>query len=186
MNLFIHLDYCGIIYFKPEKEVELMDNIAGAVMKKMIEYFDGDVRRINHAIKVYGFAKSIGELESVAGDELTILETAAILHDIGIKESERKYSSSAGKYQEIEGPPVARCLLQGFGLSDEFVDRVCYLIGNHHSYGKIDGIDFQILVEADFLVNIYEDDAKPEHIESIERKYFKTAAGSAFLRSMYL
>ncbi len=163
-----------------------MANISGTIMKKMIEYFDGDVRRVNHAIKVYGFAKSIGELESIAEDKLKILETAAILHDIGIVESERKYSSSAGKYQEIEGPPVARNILREFDLSGEFIDRVCYLIGNHHSYGKIDGTDFQILVEADFLVNIFENNSKLEHIEVIGQKYFKTDTGIGLLKSMYL
>lgn len=163
-----------------------MSQLSGLVMKKMIEYFDGDVRRINHAIKVYGFAKSIGELEGIAGEKLDILETAAILHDIGIKLSEIKYSSSAGKYQEIEGPPVARDILKEFDPDSAFTERVCYLIGNHHSYGKIDGVDFQILVEADFLVNIFEDGMERSQIETICRKYFKTATGTRILESMYL
>jgi hypothetical protein len=160
-------------------------NIVSATMKKMIKYFDGDVKRINHALKVHGFAKSIGELENIPEDKLGILEVAAILHDIGIKESERKYSSSAGKYQEIEGPPVAQDILQEFSLNEEFTDRVCYLIGNHHTYSKIDDVDFQILVEADFLVNIFEDGMTREQIESIKQKYFKTNAGLCFLNSMY-
>ncbi len=163
-----------------------MSKISAAIMKKMIVYFDGDVRRINHAIKVHGFAKSIGELEGIAGEKLDMLEAAAVLHDIGIKESERKYSSSVGKYQEIEGPPVARDILKEFDLDSEFIERVCYLIGNHHSYDKIDGLDFQILVEADFLVNIYEDGMEQSPIETMRRKYFKTTAGTGILESMYL
>jgi hypothetical protein len=160
-------------------------NIVSATMKKMIKYFDGDVKRINHALKVHGFAKSIGKLENIPEDKLRILEVGAILHDIGIKESERKYSSSAGKYQEIEGPPVARDILQEFSLNEEFTDRVCHLIGNHHTYSKIDDVDFQILVEADFLVNIFEDSMTQEQIESIKQKYFKTNTGLCFLNSMY-
>jgi HD superfamily phosphodiesterase len=162
-----------------------MVNIVSATMKKMIEYFDGDVKRINHALKVYGFAKSIGELEDIPEEKLRILEVAAILHDIGIKESERKYSSSAGKYQEIEGPPIACDILQEFILSKDFLDRVCYLIGNHHTYSKIDDIDFQILVEADFLVNIFEDGMEKEQIKTIKQKYFKTNTGLCYLDSMY-
>jgi hypothetical protein len=69
-------------------------------------------------------------------------------------ESERKYSSSAAKYQEMEGPPIARDLLKEFNLGTEFIERICFLIGNHHTYNKIDDIDFQILVESDFIVNI--------------------------------
>ncbi|MCR4436564.1 MAG: HD domain-containing protein [Clostridiales bacterium] len=162
-----------------------MVNIVSAITKKMIDYFDGDVKRINHALKVYGFAKSIGELENMPEEKLKILETAAILHDIGIKESERKYSSSAGKYQEMEGPPIARDILQEFELSEEFLDRVSYLIGNHHTYSKIDAIDFQILAEADLLVNIFEDSMDKEQIKTIRQKYFKTNTGLCYLDGMY-
>ncbi|MEL7647553.1 MAG: HD domain-containing protein [Sedimentibacter sp.] len=152
----------------------------------MIEYFGTDVRRINHALKVYGYAKSMGELEKLPREEQEILEISAILHDIGIKEAERKYSSAAGMYQEIEGPPVAREILSKYTISDESKDRVCHLIGNHHSYSKIDGADFQILVEADFLVNIFEDDIQREQVEIIEQKYFKTKSGRKFIESMYM
>ena len=34
------------------------------------------------------------------------------------------------------------------------IRRVEYLVGHHHTYKDIDGLDYQILVEADFLVNI--------------------------------
>lgn len=155
------------------------------IMSKMIEYFNGDVRRINHAVKVHSFAKTIGELEGVPKEKLEILEVASILHDIGIKESERKYSSSAAKYQELEGPPVACDILQSFEVSKDFMDRVSYLIGNHHTHSRIDDIDFQILIEADFIVNIFEDSIKKEQIEIIGQKYFKTNTGKAFIESMY-
>lgn len=158
---------------------------ASTTMRKMIDYFDGDIRRINHALKVYGFAKSIGELEGLQQDKQEILEIAAILHDIGIKESERKYSSSAGTYQELEGPPVAKELLMDSELSKEALDRICFLIGHHHTYTKIDDMDFQILVEADFLVNIFEDGMKKEQIKAAKEKYFKTASGIGYLMSMY-
>lgn len=161
-------------------------NYSGKIIKKMIEYFGADVRRINHALKVYGYAKSMGELEKLSREEQEILEISAILHDIGIKEAERKYSSAAGMYQEIEGPPVAREILSKYTISEENKDRVCHLIGNHHSYSKIDGIDFQILVEADFLVNIFEDDIQREQVEIIEQKYFKTKSGRKFIESMYM
>lgn len=163
-----------------------MSNAAAFTMKKMIQYFGRDAKRINHALKVYSFSKSIGELEGISDWKLEALEIAAILHDIGIKESERKYGSSSGKYQEMEGPPVARELLEGSLLTGECVDRICYLIGNHHTYSKIDDIDFQILVEADFLVNIFENRTERKEIESIRQKYFKTGIGICYLEKMYL
>lgn len=160
--------------------------LVGDVVNKMILYFDGDVRRINHAMKVYSFAKAIGELENIGEDKLLILEIAAVLHDIGIKESERKYNSSAGNYQEKEGPDVARNILEEFSLNKDFVDRVCYLIGHHHTYNQINGLDYQILIEADFIINIFEDAIAKEKVKIIKDKYFKTKSGISFIESMYM
>ena len=125
-------------------------------------------------------------LEKLDEETQYILEIAAIMHDIGIKISEEKYNSSAGNYQEIEGPPVARKMLEGLDFDEKIIDRVCFLIGHHHTYSKIDNIDYQILVEADFLVNIYEDEIKHDSIVSIKNKYFKTKAGTNFLEKLYL
>lgn len=130
--------------------------MTGKVIEKMIIYFQGDVRRINHALKVLGYARGITEREVPDEKTIDIIIYTAILHDIGIKESERKYNSSAWNYQEIEGPPVAEEILLELDISEEIIERVCFIIGNHHSYNKIDGIDFRIIVEADFIVNIFE------------------------------
>ncbi|MHC1685375.1 MAG: HD domain-containing protein [Clostridiaceae bacterium] len=162
-----------------------MSNTVSKVMEEMITYFDGDARRINHALKVYGFSKTIGELENLDKENQLILEIASILHDIGIKNSEIKYNSSAGNYQEIEGPPVAKDMLLKYDLSEEVIDRICFLIGNHHSYNNIDKVDFQILVEADFLVNIFEDEIKSEQVRIVKEKYFKTEAGKRLVESLY-
>ncbi|HEX9061844.1 MAG TPA: HD domain-containing protein [Clostridia bacterium] len=149
----------------------------------MIEFFQGDIKRINHALKVYGFAKAIaGKLPD---RELKVVEFSAVLHDIGIREAERKHGSSAGKYQELEGPPIAEKILRDIGVDEEIIKRVSFIVGNHHSYGKIDGVDFQILVEADFLVNIFEDEMDLESVNSIRDKYFKTEEGLKVLDSMY-
>lgn len=163
-----------------------MANVVSDIIKEMILYFDRDVRRINHALKVYSFSKTIGELENIGDEKLKILEVAAVLHDIGIKKSEKKYNSSAGNYQELEGPPVAKKLLAKFNFETSLVDRVCYLIGHHHTYTKIDDIDYQILIEADFIVNIFEDSIAKDKIKIIKEKYFKTNSGIKFIENMYL
>ena len=129
----------------------------GKVIEAAIAYFENDIRRISHLLKVYGFAKAIGEKEQLDLFTMECLETAAVLHDIGIKISEEKYQSSAGKYQELEGPPVAAVILKKLEFPAPVTERVAYLIGHHHTYDKIEGMDYQILVEADFLVNINED-----------------------------
>ncbi|MDF2594352.1 MAG: hypothetical protein K0R69_693 [Clostridia bacterium] len=151
----------------------------------MIHYFQNDVRRINHALKVHSFAKLIATCEAVSEEELLIIEISALLHDIGIKHAELKYHSSSGKYQELEGPPVAQELLFPFSLSEKSLSRILYLIGHHHSYSKIEGLDFQILVESDFIVNIFEDSMDKNNLLTIKDKYFKTKTGIHLLTSMF-
>lgn len=152
----------------------------------MVGYFGCDVRRINHALKVYGFASTICRCENLSEHDIDVTKIAAVLHDIGIPVSEKKYGSCIGKYQELEGPPIAHALLEKLGTEPDTIARVCYLIGNHHTYTKIDGIDFQILVEADFLVNIYEDEMDEKMVKSIKEKYFKTNTGLQLLDSMFV
>ena len=155
------------------------------IIYEMTKYFGQDVRRINHALKVYGFAKTIAGNEDISKRNQLTVELAAVLHDIGIIEAEKKYNSSSGKHQEKEGPPIARKLLQGNDIEESIIDRVCFLIGNHHSYEKIDRVDFQILIEADFLVNIYEGKLDTETIKIIKNKYFKTVSGTEILKNTY-
>ncbi len=156
------------------------------IIMEMINYFNKDVKRINHALKVYSFCNTIGTLEQLNDKELLVVRLSGILHDIGIKEAEKKYNSSAGPYQEKEGPAIAKEIMSKYDTDNETVERVCYLIGHHHSYNKIDGVDFQILVEADFLVNIYEDEIDKNAINAVRGKYFKTKTGLAILEDMYL
>ena len=154
------------------------------IILKMIKYFNNDVERISHALKVYGYAKAITAREDLSEEQILVVELAAILHDIGIKEAERKYNSSAGKYQEIEGPHIAQKLMSEI-VSPDLIDRVSFIIGNHHSYNKIDGIDFQILVESDFLVNIDEGKLDTNSIITIKAKYFRTETGRKILSNIY-
>ena len=158
----------------------------GTLIKEMIAYNAADPRRVHHLLKVYGFAKAIGELEGLDAQTQQILEIAALTHDIGIRNSERKYGSAAGSHQEVEGPPEAKALLQALSVDPAAIERVCWLIGHHHTYTDISGMDYQILVEADFLVNAMEGEMSREAIDSVARKIFKTQSGSRFLRLQYL
>lgn len=151
------------------------------VMAAMIEYFGQDARRIHHFLKVYAFAKTIGELEGLDEKTQEVLEIAALTHDIGIKISEEKYNSSSGHYQQIEGPGEVIKLLQHLQIEDAVIDRCAWLIAHHHTYDQIIGMDYQILVEADFLVNAYEDEMSKAAVESVMKKIFRTKTGTEFL-----
>lgn len=150
----------------------------------VLEVNAGDQKRIEHTVKVHNYAKQIGQLESLSDEQMMILEITALLHDIGIQISLKKHSSSSARYQQEEGPAVARDVLAKYKLEDKFVDRVCYLIAHHHTYSAIDDVVFQIIVEADFLVNAVEDVLSTTQIESFYDKYFKTNTGKVFLRSL--
>ena len=144
---------------------------------EMIRVNSGDARRIAHALKVYGIAQCIAGVEGVPERTQRIVEAAAVLHDIAIRLCEESYGSCAGPLQEREGPGVARPLLTKHTQDTEFVDRVCELIAHHHTYKDVDGIDHQILIEADFIVNAQEGDIAPAAFENVYKKYFRTAAG---------
>jgi HD superfamily phosphodiesterase len=160
----------------------MVDKIMGLAIK----YNKNDVLQINHLLKVYSFAHYIGIMEGCNTQLQTIIEIAALLHDIGIHEAERKYNSSAGNWQELEGPIVAKELLKDLNLENFIQDRVLFLIGHHHSYKAIDDIDFQILVEADFLVNIFESQMVNDSIKSIKENIFKTNCGIKLLEQLYV
>lgn len=152
---------------------------------KVLEFNEGDPTRIQHTMKVHSFAKLIGELERLDSECLFRLEAAALLHDIGIRLAEEKYGDCSGKYQEELGPDCAAQMLQELGFHQNVIDRVCYLVGHHHTYDAIDGIDFRILVEADFLVNLYEENASKETIQKALERMFKTEVGRNFCIKMF-
>lgn len=152
----------------------------------MIQYFANDVRQVEHALKVHGFARTIAGVERLTDGERMVTELAAILHDIGIKEAERKHNSRAGHFQEIEGPPIARDILARNGVLPETIERVCYIVGHHHTYDKIDNVDFRIVVESDFIANISQGNLENPDLREIEDYYFTTETGKRIFESMYL
>lgn len=153
---------------------------------EMIQYYQGDPKRIQHFTKVYEYARLIGKEEHL--DEFTqfVLEVSALVHDIGIKPAEEKFGKCDGKLQEQEGPAIARKMLVRLGCTPQIIERVCYLVGHHHTYTNIDGLDYRILVEADFLVNMYEDNLPPKNVRQALERIFTTRTGRKICRMMYL
>lgn len=151
----------------------------------MIELYSGDAERIQHFCKVHSYAKLIAETENIDKNCLFILEAAALTHDIGIHLCEEKYGNCNGKLQEKEGPAIAGRLLGELGFEDDASKRVQYLIAHHHTYDNIDGIDYQILVEADFLVNIMEHGLTKEAALNAYHHIFKTECGKMICKRMF-
>ena len=156
-----------------------------AVTQEMMAWYADCRRRVDHFLKVWAFARQIGLAEGLDAETQYILDVTAVMHDIGIKPAEEQYHSSSGKYQELLGPGAARPLLEKYGFSPERTDRICFLISHHHTYDNIDADDWQILVEADFLVNAYEEPFSGEAIARFRDRVFKTAAGIKCLDTLY-
>ncbi|MBQ4637249.1 MAG: HD domain-containing protein [Clostridia bacterium] len=159
-------------------------NDINTVYMKMIEFDRGTARCIQHFTKVHSYCRLIGTLEGLDENTLRTLEIGALLHDIAIVPCKEKLGRTDGKTQEIEGPAYARQLL--FGICDQStIDRVCELIAHHHTYDPIIGIDHQILVEADFLVNLFEGNKDAETIKNVYENIFRTETGKKILREMF-
>lgn len=152
---------------------------------EMIRFYQGDPRHIQHFVKVHSFSRMIGQAEGLDEEQMYILEAAALVHDIGIKIGMEKYGRSDGKVQELEGPAAAREMMTRLGFRENVIGRVEYLVGHHHTYKDIDGLDYQVLVEADFLVNYFEDDLDKEHIRKSAEKIFKTETGKKIVKEMF-
>ena len=168
---------------KASKKDMLKDQVAIAMKK----YFGVDFKRIAHATRVARHAETINSDEKGNPAVVTI---AAYLHDIGIKEAERKYNSSAPKYQHQEGPPVAREMLTTLRADAGLIDEVCDIIGHHHQPRPEETLNFKILYDADLLVNLEErqkeDPHGPERLADLIDKTFLTKTGRELARRVLL
>ena len=148
-------------------------------------FFGSDVRRIDHALEVLEYARSI---QAVQGGDPRVVLAAAILHDVGIPASEEKYGSIDGHYQEKEGPPIAREILDRIGLDAPVTDHVCDIIDDHHSAKNMDTVEFRVLWDADWLVNIpnWYAGADKKKLTEVVEKVFKTEKGLEIAREIFL
>ncbi|MGN0909931.1 MAG: HD domain-containing protein [Thermoguttaceae bacterium] len=153
----------------------------------MTRYFSGDPKRISHFMKVCAYAVYIGESEGLDPTTLHILEAAALVHDIGVKKSEEIHGRGVcdGKKQEKYGPPLAEAMLRELGEDEATIQRVSYLVSRHHTYNDVDGIDYRILLEADFIVNAYEDERPVDFIRTGRDIVFQTKTGIAIVNEIF-
>lgn len=155
------------------------------IMEKMIAFSDGNIHDIDHFIRVWTYARTIGELENLDRETQFLLEVAAITHDIACPLCRVKYGNTNGKYQEEEGVPMVKEFLSDIGIAEEVIDRVAFLVGHHHTFSGIDGIDYQILIEADYIANATENGYGQENIVNFMQKIMKTEGGKQILKAIY-
>lgn len=91
--------------------------IVSTAIQKMIAFYKGNHHDINHFLKVWSMAKTIGELEGLDGHTQEVLELTAVVHDIACPLCREKYGDADGKHQELESPQAGRgvfCRTAGF------------------------------------------------------------------------
>ena len=171
----------------PELIAKKEDLLKDRVAIEMKRYFKQDFKRIGHATRVARYAEQIGKEEQ---GNLAVILTAAYLHDIGIKEAELRHESTAARYQEEEGPPVAREILSRVGAREELIEEVCDIVGHHHHPRAKESVNFKAVYDADTLVNLEEKQkdtpVEPEKLTGIIEKSFLTESGANLAKKILL
>ena len=149
------------------------------VIAKMIAYSDGNKHDIAHFLKVYTYARMIGEMENLTERKQETLEIAAVIHDIACPVCRVKYGNTNGSNQEKESPELVEKFLKDVEIDDEMKERINYLVSH------VDGMDYRILLEADFLVNADESEMSENAVETARERVFETNTGKNLLTSIY-
>ena len=155
------------------------------ITEKMIARSEGNLHDISHFLKVWAYARTIGECEGLDAETQYLLETEALIHDIACPLCRKKYGNTNGKNQEKESGPLVEEILTDTGLTEQQKERISYVVCHHHTYEGVDGIDWQILLEADYLVNAEENGYAKAAVRQFRDTVARTAAGKRLLDSAF-
>lgn len=162
----------------PELLAGKEDLFKDRVAVEMKRYFKSDFKRIGHAVRVARYAERIGKSEKA---NMAVVLTTAYLHDIGIREAERKYGENGGSHHEQEGIPIAREIMSKLNATEDLMDSVCDIIGRHHHPNGQDTIEFKVCFDADKLANLEEEQKENRlgkyQLEEIVAAAFLTEGG---------
>ena len=159
--------------------------LTASVIEKMIADSKGNLHDIGHFLKVWALAKTIGEQEGLDAHTQELLELAAIVHDIACPLCREKYGDTNGKHQERESPPLVKKFFAPLPVDPADIKRISWVVAHHHTYTNVDGLDHQILLEADFLVNADESGYARAAIRAARGQIFRTTSGIRLLDAMY-
>lgn len=157
----------------PDKAEELAKkqrtNDVNRVALRMKQYHRGDMLKVQHFVRVYTLAKTIGELEHLSDEEQLDLELAAIVHNV----------------EEDDRVPVVRDMLRECGISETAAMHVCHMVENETNYEHISTLDHQILIEAMMIVEFKEQNTPQKEIIRRAEDLFITHSGKLFLKKAF-
>ena len=79
---------------------------------------------------------------------------------------------------------LVRSFLAGTGMTEAQIARVAYLVGHHHTLQNICGMDYQILIEADYIANASENGYSKQSVMHFMDTVMKTASGKHLAASV--
>ena len=159
--------------------------MVATAVERMTDFYKGNIHDIYHFLKVWAFARNIGKAEGLDPKTQETLEMAAVVHDIACPLCREKYGNASGKHQEEESAPLVREFFKDVPAGELDIERITWLVTHHHTYTNVDGLDHQILLEADFLVNADESGYTRAAIEAARSQIFRTVSGIRLLDAMY-
>lgn len=139
------------------------------VALRMKNYHHGDADKVQHFVRVYTLAKTIGELEKLNEDELEYLELAAVVHNVS----------------DDDPVTAVKDILRSCGVEDEVNMHVCHIVGNMENYDHISSLDHQIFIEARMIVEFKEQGTPSDEIVRFAEKRFITNYGRMFLKRAF-
>ena len=149
---------------KKQRQMEI-----NRVAMRMKTFYRGDADQVQHFVRVYTLAKTIGELEKLDDDEQEYLELAAVVHNVG----------------GDDPIPQVRDILKSCGIEDEVNMHVCHIVGNMENYDHISSLDHQIFIEARMIVEFKERGTSSDEIVRFAEKRFITNYGRMFLKRAF-
>lgn len=139
------------------------------VALKMKTYYHGDTVKVQHFVRVYTLAKTIGELEKLSEEEQENLELAAVVHNV----------------EGDEPIPTVRDILNSCGVEPDTAMRVCHIVENQSNYEHIGSLDHQIFIEAKKIVEFKELNTPSDEIVRFAEERFITNYGKMFLKRAF-
>ena len=109
------------------------------------------------------------------------MQAAAILHDVTIKYCKEHYNGDASQnnQKQVVSILVTR-FLESANYLPSYVPKIIELVNCHHDYDKPKNKLLQLLMEADLIVNCYEN--RPDHKKAeYIKKIFQTDGGKELL-----
>lgn len=155
------------------------------LLQKMLARPDTTPHDAAHMMKVWGYTHLICDMEQVTRSVRLLAESEAAVHDIACPLCREKYGRADGFLQECESEDLLKPFLTDCGLSAKQIDRIIHVVSYHHSPKMADGLDFQILLEADYLTNAEESGYPWERIREAAGNLFQTASGLLLLKTIY-